>query len=211
MNDEIQIVIERNNDSLADAADVADRLSVDGVDRRHDRSQDEGAEQVKTFEAPADEARFQRLDVDDDVRQFRQLIALEPFDDLLARPVMIVVQMQDDRVERQPFIAPFGAAAPYVLEAIEEAIEPGPDVRILIARQHVGAFVCRAERARPPIVRKILTEGLRAPSRAGGDRVGELDLIFARDLMHDGLPASCILRSVSSKRICSEPGGTSRL
>src|SRR5262249_37191364 len=50
-------------------------------------------------------------------------LLFEPVDDLLARPVMIVVQMQDDRVQREPFVAPDRTAAPHVLEAVEQAIQ----------------------------------------------------------------------------------------
>src|SRR3954469_15799942 len=53
--------------------------------------------------------------------------ALQPVDDLLARPVMIVVQVQDDRVERQAFVATLGTAAADVLEAVEQPIETWPD------------------------------------------------------------------------------------
>ena len=73
----------------------------------------------------------------------------QPADDLFPRPVMIVVQVQDDRVERQALVASLGTAAADILEAVEEAIEPRPDgVRFLrIARQRIGAFVRRAKRA----------------------------------------------------------------
>src|SRR5439155_2367628 len=106
------------DNALAHASHVADDVSVDGFDRWIDRSENERTEEVKTLEALADEARFQRLDVDDDVRELRQLIFLEPLHNLFARPVMIVVQMQDDGVERQPLVAAFGAAAAHVLEAV---------------------------------------------------------------------------------------------
>ena len=128
----------------------------------------------------------QRLEIDDDVRKFRQLF-LQPVDDLLSRPVMIVVQVQDDRVERQPFVAALGATAANVLEAVEESIETRPDgVRLFwIARQRIRAFVGRAERARSTFGRKVLAKGLsRAPLRAFSNRLGELELISAGNLMH---------------------------
>src|SRR3954471_5553892 len=83
----------------------------------------------------------------------------EPADDLLARPVMIVVQVQDDRVERQPLVAALRAAAADVLEAVEEAIEPRPD-RSGVLRQRIGALVGGAERARSALVREVLAERL---------------------------------------------------
>jgi hypothetical protein len=66
------------------------------VDGRIDRSKKEGTEEVQTFEPLADDMPRQRLDVDNDVRKLRQSIFFEPVDDLLASPVMIVVEVQDD-------------------------------------------------------------------------------------------------------------------
>jgi hypothetical protein len=155
MQDKKKIRVEREDDTLADAADAVDRPAVNGGDRRVDRPEDEWADQVEAFETLADDAGLQCVDVDNDVGKLRQpaiLIPLEPLDDLLTRPMMIVVQMQDDRVERQPLVAPFRAAPSHVLEAIEQAIEPRMDVRGLVARQHVRAFVRRAEGARPTVV-----------------------------------------------------------
>ena len=154
---------------------------------------------MQTFERLADEARPQRLDVNDDIRQLGQLVFFQPLDNLFARPVMIVVQVQDDGIERQPLVAAFGAAASHVLEAVEEPIEPRADRRILVARQDVGAFVRGAERARSAVLGKILAERLRTPSRSRGDRVGELELIFARDLVHWGLQLTRILRLVAAR------------
>src|SRR5471030_2553890 len=130
----------------------------------------------------------------------------EPTDDHLARPVMIVVQVQDDRVERQALVAPFGAAAADVLEAVEQAIEPGTN-RAGFLRQRVRPFVGRAERARSAGAGEIFAEGLRrAPPCALGDRVGELNLICAQDLMHPRLPSEPegILRPTEAGRICPE-------
>src|SRR3954469_16561789 len=74
----------------------------------------------------------------------------QPADDLLARPVVIVVEVQDDRVQRQPLVAAFGAAAADVLEAVEQAIEARANGSGLF-RQRVRAFVGGAERARPAL------------------------------------------------------------
>src|SRR6266851_2663213 len=101
----------------------------------------------------------------------------EPADDLLARPMMIVVEVQDDGVERQPLVTPFGAAAANVLQTVEQAIQPRPD-RAGLLRQRIGAFIRRTERARSALVGEVLAEGLaRTPPGAFSDRVGELDLI----------------------------------
>src|SRR5207247_1955939 len=72
MHHEERILGEGEDDALADAPDVADGVSLDGFDWRIDRTQDEGAEKMQTLERPADEARLQRLDVDDDVRKLGQ-------------------------------------------------------------------------------------------------------------------------------------------
>jgi hypothetical protein len=191
MQDEEKIIVEREDDALADAADTADRLAVNGGDRRVDRPEDEWADQVQAFETLADDAGLQCVDVDNDVGKLRQpaiLIPLEPLDDLLARPMMIVVQMQDDGVERQPLVAAYGAAAADVLEAVEQTIEAGTD-RFRVLRQRVSAFVRRAERARAAFVREVLAECLcGAAPRAFSDGVRQINLIFARDLMHRASP-----------------------
>src|SRR5262245_15836651 len=46
-----------------------------------------------------------------------------PLRDRLAGPVVVVVQVQDHRSERQALPAAFGAAAQRVLEAVEEPLE----------------------------------------------------------------------------------------
>jgi hypothetical protein len=198
VQDEKQIVVSRRgvkgeNDAFADAADGPHRATVDRVDGRIDGAEQEGAEKIQTLEALAGDVPRQRLDVDNDVRQLRQSIFFEPVDDLLARPVMIVVEVQDDRVERQALVASHRTAAPHVFEAVEQAIHSRTDrVRFLrIARQRIRAFVRRAERARATLVRKVFAKGLAGPaSGAGGDGLGELELIFARHLMHPEPPRS---------------------
>ena len=111
VNDQEEVVVEHEHDALADAAHAADDLAVSGVERRIDGAQDERAEEPDPLEAPADDVRGQRFDVDDDVGQFRQSLP-QPLDNLLARPVMVVVQVQDDRVERQPLVAADGTPPP---------------------------------------------------------------------------------------------------
>ena len=123
VDDQEQVVGEHQHDALADAAHVADGLAVERVDRRIDGPENEGAEEVDSLEAPAGDVAGQRLDVDNDVWQFRQSLP-QPLDNLLARPLMVVVQVQDDRVERQPLVAADGTPPPHVLEAVEQAIEP---------------------------------------------------------------------------------------
>src|SRR5438874_13656761 len=119
---------------------------------------------------------------------YRRSIFPQPFYDLLARPVMIVVEMQNDRVERQPLVAADGTSPAHVLEAVEQSIETRPHRRHF-AGQRVCALVCRAERARSTVVGKIRAERLRPALRARSDRFGELELIFAGHLVHDSLPS----------------------
>src|SRR5439155_1998855 len=120
------------------------------------------------------------------------LIFLEPFHDLLARPMMIVVEVQDDGVERQPLVASLGTSATDVLQTVEQTLHPRSDgvSLVRIARQRVRAFVCRAEGAGAAGIGEILAERLPwTPPRAFGDRRGELELIFPRHLMHHDLQA----------------------
>ena len=93
---------------------------------------------------------------------------------------MIVVEVQDDRVERQPLLAALRALLGDVLEAVEQALQPRPD-GVRVARQCVRALVRRPERARSAEIVELLAERLvRAAPRAFGDRVSQLDLIVAR-------------------------------
>src|SRR6476646_3986330 len=116
----------------------------------------------------------------------RTLVFSQPLDDLLARPVMIVVEMKDDRVQRQPLVAADRTAPPDIFEAIEQAVETRTN-GLHLARQRIRAFVCRAERARSSIVGEVRAEGLRSALRAGSNRFGELELILARYLVHHTL------------------------
>lgn len=133
MEHEEQVVIEDEQNSLANAAHGTHALAGDRVESRFDRAQHEGAQQLNLLEALPDDVALQRLDVDDDVRELRQLVVrplvlgLQPLDDLFARPMVIVVQVEDDGVERQPFVAADRTSTAHVLEAVEEAVETGPD------------------------------------------------------------------------------------
>ncbi len=100
---------------------------------------------------------------------------------------MIVVEVQDDGIERQALVAAHRAAAPHVLETIEQAIEARTN-RVRVMRERIRAFVRGAKRARATGVREVLPKCLGGPPpRAFGNRFGEFDLIGARHLMHDCL------------------------
>ena len=135
------------------------------VDGRIDRAENEGTEELDALEAPADDLAGQRLEVDDDVGKFRQSLA-QPFDDLLARPMMIVVQVQDDRVERQTLVAADRASAPHVLEAVEQAIEPRPDR----ARRPAAAHRRLRRRRRARTIRRCSRSTRRRPARDDASR-----------------------------------------
>src|SRR5919201_1831987 len=108
------------------------------------------------------------------IENLQSSIFAEPLHDLLARPVVIVVQVQDDGVERQPLVAADRAAAPDVFQAIEETMKSRAD-GLDFTRQRVRAFVRRAKRAGSAVLGEVLAEGLLRPAtRAGGDSVGEL-------------------------------------
>ena len=65
----ISILIECEDDPLADAADAANDLSLKGVDRRVDGAKNEGAVEDEPLQAMPDDVARQRLEVDDDVRK----------------------------------------------------------------------------------------------------------------------------------------------
>jgi hypothetical protein len=64
------ILIEDEDDALADPTDAAHDPSVDRVDRRIDGAEDERAVQDEPLEAAADDVPRQRLEVDDNVGKF---------------------------------------------------------------------------------------------------------------------------------------------
>src|SRR6185436_10233737 len=174
-DDEEDPAVELEHDPLADAAHAANGLAVQAGDRGIDGAEDEGADEKDALEPVADDVAAQRLEIDNDVGKFRQSLP-QPLDDLLTGPVMIVVEVQDDCVERQPFVAADRASATDVLEAVEQAIESRPH-RDGIVGQRIRAFVRGAERARSALAGEVFTEGLRrSATRTLGNRVGELDL-----------------------------------
>jgi len=65
-------MVKRENDALADTPHAADDLALKRVDRRIDGTENERAVEDETFEAASDDVTGQRLEVDDDVGEFRQ-------------------------------------------------------------------------------------------------------------------------------------------
>ena len=75
VDDEKQIVVEGEHEALADAAHTANGLGMNGSERRIDGAQDEGAVQGDPLEAAADDVARQRLEIDDDVGEFGNVIS----------------------------------------------------------------------------------------------------------------------------------------
>src|SRR5436189_6456532 len=70
MDDQEQFVIEHQHDALADAANRAHHGTVDRLEGRIHRSQDERTTQRDTLEAAADDPLGERFDVNGYVRKF---------------------------------------------------------------------------------------------------------------------------------------------
>jgi hypothetical protein len=68
-------IVEAEDDPLADAADAADDLTVDGLDRRVDRAENERAVQREPIEPASDDIARQRVEVADNVGKFRDVIS----------------------------------------------------------------------------------------------------------------------------------------
>src|SRR5215469_8326977 len=70
MEDEPDVVVEADRDTLADAAKLADSVAFDAGDRRSYRAKDECAGDADVLEGLADDALFEGGDVGGDVGQF---------------------------------------------------------------------------------------------------------------------------------------------
>ena len=68
----IRVLIECEDDPLADAADAANDLSVQDVGRRIDRAQNEWAVEYEALEAAPDNVARQCLEIDNDIRKLWQ-------------------------------------------------------------------------------------------------------------------------------------------
>jgi hypothetical protein len=71
VDDDEQLVFERDDDALAEPAEAGDLTAGDGRGRRIDGAQQERARDPDALEPRAIDARPQRLDVDGDVRKLR--------------------------------------------------------------------------------------------------------------------------------------------
>src|SRR5262245_16724597 len=96
---------------------------------------------------------------------------LEPLRNLLARPAMVVVEVNDDRSKRQPFLATVAAwtAANRAFEAVKEPLEVLCRVDTFrLSRQPIHAFVRRTERTGRTLAFEIVAVRLLRPPLSAG-------------------------------------------
>jgi hypothetical protein len=74
VDDEEEIGVKREDDTLADTPHAADDLALNGIDRRIDRAENEWTVENETLEAASDDVTRQRLEVDDDVGELGDVI-----------------------------------------------------------------------------------------------------------------------------------------
>jgi hypothetical protein len=75
VDDEKQLVVQREHDPLADAAHTANDLTVDDIDGRVDGAEDKRAVQREPFEPASGDVARQRVEIDDDVGKFGNVIS----------------------------------------------------------------------------------------------------------------------------------------
>src|SRR5687768_2757829 len=90
-------------------------------------------------------------------------VVAQPLRDLLARPLVVVVEMNDDGADRQALLRARRAAAHFVVQAVEQQIQPLRPDAVGVARNPVDAFVGGAERARALAAAVVLAERLVRP------------------------------------------------
>ena len=78
MQHEEHIVCKREHDALADPARGLNGLPGDGVDGRIDGAKNERTEEGETLETLSRYVSLERFEVNDNVRQFRQIESLIP-------------------------------------------------------------------------------------------------------------------------------------
>src|SRR5262245_27959156 len=70
VQDEVQPAVEAEDDPLAETLEALDDLPLDRGGRRVDAPEEERAREAQALEPVTEDAPLERLDVDDDVRQF---------------------------------------------------------------------------------------------------------------------------------------------
>src|SRR5262245_57997645 len=118
------------------------------------------------------------------------LQGLEPLRDLLARPLMVVVQMHHDggEAERLAAVVTVRALAHRALEAVEEPLEILRRTQAAgLARQPIHALVGRAQGARRAPAAVVVAKRLvRAPQRAVPDELRQFLFAVLRLLLFFG-------------------------
>jgi hypothetical protein len=104
----------------------------------------------------------------------------EPFGDLLSRPAVIVIQMDDHRGERQSLLAFMLVWTPlgHFVQTPEQSFEVVRHELAMLARKVVHAFVYGAKRARTTLLIEVAAKTLRATAGTGADELRQL-LLFA--------------------------------
>src|SRR5215471_20045732 len=111
----------------------------------------------------------------------------QPISDLLARPDMIVVQVDEHGSERQSLRTTFMRAAfRDLVETSEQSLEMIRN-QLAVTRQVVHRIVNRAERARPAVIVEIAAETLRTALRTGADVIRQF-LLFALEFSYHLYP-----------------------
>jgi hypothetical protein len=75
VDDEKQLGVEHEHDPLADAAHAANDLTVDDFEGRVDRAEDKRAVQREPLEPASGDVARQRVEVDDNVGEFGDVIS----------------------------------------------------------------------------------------------------------------------------------------
>jgi hypothetical protein len=95
---------------------------------------------------------------------------LEPVGDLLARPAVIVIEVDDHRANRDLLLAAGRAAARHVLETVKEPIEPAGHRVVSVVGQQVDALVSCAEGTRAAFGTEVRAERLRRAAMSASSR-----------------------------------------
>jgi len=112
----------------------------------------------------------------------------QPVGDALARPMMVVVDVDEHRCERQTLITSFVRAAfRDLVETAEQPLEMVRNQLPVLAREVVDGVVHRPERARSPFFVEITAETLWSPCRTGANVFGQFAL-FALELGYHRFP-----------------------
>ena len=130
----------------------------------------------------------------------------DPRRDAFPRPVMRVVQVDDQRAERKFLLAAFGTDADDAFEAFEQAIEALGTDAVGRVGQAVDALVGRAERARAVAAAIVVAERLiGAPLGALENRAGQLTFVFSQVVHHGTTLLRAVVQPDTGARAFQDP------